>query len=1018
VTFTVNGSSDYTYQFDGHPEVAGTDNTPVTITGLSAGDHILRVWDNCGLVEEKIVITNGTNGLAFTATTENEILSCFNELTGGSITLTVTNGTPNYQYRYDGGLWNNFTAGSATVTINNLHAGIYRVEVKDAAGCTYEVNRITIDREIYTPISIGTIFAAVEPTCGQSNGEIQVYVTGGSGEYQFSVNGGSFETYPNGKITGLAANTYTITVQDANFTTCSTASIHNFVLPNAETDLIVKMTSEDAQTCVSQDGTLHITVTGGKTPYTYHLDGTEVFPTNGMILNKPAGIYVLNVTDSEGCVATSGEVRISATNSQLALDIIGTEDTDCGSTTGIITFKVTGSSSYTYQLDGYPEVSVTNNNPITLTGIAAGIHTLKVWDSCAEVEKEIIIISNGHGGLAFTAEATKEIVSCEGEVISGSIKLTVTAGTPDFKYRYDGGDWINFVTNSYTTTIPNLQAGIYKVEVIDASNCTYEVNGIEIIHESSFGTVVTPPVATSPQTFCNTATVANLQATGVNIRWYLTEEGGNALDATEILINGHIYYAAQALGTCESIIRTAVKVIIDNEVVLETPIIKTPQLFCGSSETLTIADIATSGNTNIVWYDEAIGGNKLSLTDPLEEGFYYATIEVGTCQSAPRIKVEIIFTTNVPIAPVVETPQSFCEGALIGNIAVPNNKVIWYATQTGGTPLPVDYVLQHNTTYYAAQVAGECESTQRTPVVVELTAPEAPSVPSPQVICGKLTLADLTVTGGGIVWYDAAEGGNQLALNTPLEVGKSYWAAQSSVNCEGARAKVTITDNCYVVYGTMFPFVKTLDPVFDAKFPVTVKLHNVPPKDGKDPIETLLKADGVHTTHATYYDASIHIPGTPLNPGEIGNTNNPGLPIDWESIGRTIGTVDNTEVAQGQEPTKPVGMFKFENVVPGEYVIEISRQGYLTRWGKIEITENGATLGHRELIAGDMNDDLQIDASDISNLLNAIAGDNNDPRYDLNGDGNVNQLEIQIIQYNINAYIGIYTETMEWAIEY
>jgi hypothetical protein len=164
------------------------------------------------------------------------------------MTVTVTDGAPNYQSRVDGGSWNNFDAGSYTATITGLYSGFYLVEVKDATGCTYQENNVEISREIYTPINIGTVFATVEPTCGKSDGSIQVIATGGSGSYEYSVNGGTFTTYTDGLITGLAAGTYTIAVRDANSTSCPEATINNIVLHNGNTDLMISVTSDNAST--------------------------------------------------------------------------------------------------------------------------------------------------------------------------------------------------------------------------------------------------------------------------------------------------------------------------------------------------------------------------------------------------------------------------------------------------------------------------------------------------------------------------------------------------------------------------------------------------------------------------------------------------------------------------------------------------------------------------------------------------------------------------------------------------
>jgi hypothetical protein len=462
-----------------------------------------------------------------------------------------------------------------------------------------------------------------------------------------------------------------------------------------------------------------------------------------------------------------------------------------------------------------------------------------------------------------------------------------------------------------------------------------------------------------------------------------------------------------------------VKVFIVNELILEAPVLTKNQSFCGDSQTLTLADIATNGNTNIVWYNAPVAGTLLPITTPLQNNTsYYAAYEVGGCQSTSRTEVYVTFTDEAPDAVEIETPQQFCEGALIANIAVPNNQIVWFTAATGGVQLSQNHVLEHNATYYAAQKAGTCMSEERTAVEILLTEPLAPTAPETQTICGKLTLADLTITGSGIVWYNAETGGDQLPLNTEIKAGVSYWAAQTSGNCEGARTEVIISDECYKVYGTMFPFVYTGDVDFDSNYPVTAKLHLVP-ELGQDPIEAMLESDGIQTVSVTYYDGSIFIPGTPKNPGVVGNTNNPGLPIDWESLGKTIGAIDNTSVtAIGEVPTKPVGMFTFEDVAPGYYILEIGRPGFIKRWGLIEIKENGASLGHRELIAGDVNDDLRIDVSDVSNASNCEFEGNNDPRCDLEGKGEVSQRDIQIIIGNINAFIGTYEETMEWVSGY
>ena len=66
-------------------------------------------------------------------------------------------------------------------------------------------------------------------------------------------------------------------------------------------------------------------------------------------------------------------------------------------------------------------------------------------------------------------------------------------------------------------------------------------------------TIKTAPGAptASSQTFCNSATVANLVATGTALKWYNVATGGTALASTTALVTGN-YYVSQTVNAIES----------------------------------------------------------------------------------------------------------------------------------------------------------------------------------------------------------------------------------------------------------------------------------------------------------------------------------------------------------------------------------------------------------------------------------------------------------------------------------
>ena len=82
------------------------------------------------------------------------------------------------------------------------------------------------------------------------------------------------------------------------------------------------------------------------------------------------------------------------------------------------------------------------------------------------------------------------------------------------------------------------------------------------LYNNTSVSIATPPVAASTQTFCGSATVADLAATGTNLKWYDAAIGGVALASSTILITG-TYYVSQTIGTNEST-RTAVAVSIND----------------------------------------------------------------------------------------------------------------------------------------------------------------------------------------------------------------------------------------------------------------------------------------------------------------------------------------------------------------------------------------------------------------------------------------------------------------------
>jgi hypothetical protein len=222
--------------------------------------------------------------------------------------------------------------------------------------------------------------------------------------------------------------------------------------------------------------------------------------------------------------------------------------------------------------------------------------------------------------------------------------------------------------------------------------------------------------------------------------------------------------------------------------------------------------------------------------------------------------------------------------------------------------------------------------------------------------------------------------------------------------------------------GTVFPFVRWVDtftqnPIddFNSLFPVVVSLKSIPSSTIITQFFDELKMSApLYTDTVIYYDGSIFAQNTPKSPGIMGRFDNFGYSIDWYSMGAIGGLSTSDTLQPGEQPTAfegmTVGLFRFEGIEVNNYILEIKRAGFMTRWSLLELDPNIKEhhLGHRELIAGDINTDLTINSFDAIPIRNAMGLYYYDitynPMLNLLASGNIRSFDL-ILQ---NRYIGFW----------
>ncbi|PQJ23109.1 hypothetical protein BSU00_02310 [Tenacibaculum sp. SG-28] len=289
ITITAsNYGTSYAYTTNGTDWVTATSDT-VEISGLAPGAYsniqVRTSATGCTLDLDDVNLTEPA--LLEASATILKPVSC-TAPEGATIEVDGTGGTAGYTYSIDG------TTYQASKIFTELSDGTITVYVKDAFGCI-ATEDITIAPA--TPI----LFDVSATTCyNGSNGEINITVTQGNGNYQFKLNGGAAQTPSpvtanNFTFTSLSPGTYTIDVTDGVGCEGTQQSVTIY-------DELVATAVPTNQSCAA--GKIEITAVGGDGNYVYSVvpanTAVGTFASDNPVEGLAAGVYDVYVRDKNG----------------------------------------------------------------------------------------------------------------------------------------------------------------------------------------------------------------------------------------------------------------------------------------------------------------------------------------------------------------------------------------------------------------------------------------------------------------------------------------------------------------------------------------------------------------------------------------------------------------------------------------------------------------------------------------------------------------------------------------------
>ncbi len=432
IELTVNGGAG-NYSFNWSPAIMGNPEDP---TGLDGGVYSVTVTDDNGCTAVTSAQVDEPSAIDIDVDDVTDV-SC-NSGNDGSISISVTGGTPTYSFS-----WSPAVPGNPEDP-TGLTAGTYVLTVQDANGCTAE-EIIVVDEPNVLEITVDDV---TQVNCnGGNNGSISLSVSGGTPAYSYNWDP-AIPGNPQDP-TGLTANTYSVTVTDANgCTDVETISINE---PNA---LDASIDSTDVSCNAGTDGAIDITLSGGTPPYNFNWNdagiGNEEDPTG-----LDAGNYSVTITDQNNCEV----ILITTINQPTALNMNSSvTNVNCnGGDDGAIDITVSGGTPpYNYSWDnGLGAIE----DP---TGITSGTYTVMVTDANGCMLSQTFPITEP---TALVLNSSVTDVSCNGGN-DGAIDIDISGGTPGYTFNWDPP----LLGNPEDPA--NLAVGTYDLTITDANGCT------------------------------------------------------------------------------------------------------------------------------------------------------------------------------------------------------------------------------------------------------------------------------------------------------------------------------------------------------------------------------------------------------------------------------------------------------------------------------------------------------------------------------------------------------------------
>ncbi|MBN2521077.1 MAG: gliding motility-associated C-terminal domain-containing protein [Bacteroidales bacterium] len=372
----------------------------------------------------------------------------------GDATVAVQGGFGNYTYTIQ-------SIGNTGNIVTGLTADNYTWIIYDENGCN-----IIKEFTIYEPDPIQGQLEKTDVRCyDEDNGIIVAYYSGGEDTLLYSWSNGETSK----RIDSLLAGTYRLTLTDANG-----CIFEDSIVITEPDSLYISLDTIIFPTCFEyNNGSIDVNINGGisRFDYNWYMDSLRFSQETEDIRNLFAGIYFLEVRDSNNCSDTS--TFIVTEPPRIQYNILQKNEIQCNDSTGDII--ITSPVNLNFIWEGTP---VLLNDTFSINNLTAGQYTIRMQDLTGCFIDTMIVFNQP---LPININAQVTGVNCFGEN-TGSIVIYVNGGSPGNNFTFN---WSNGSTNDF---LNGLYSGTYNVTVTDT------FTGCEAYHSIAVETIFQEPI--------------------------------------------------------------------------------------------------------------------------------------------------------------------------------------------------------------------------------------------------------------------------------------------------------------------------------------------------------------------------------------------------------------------------------------------------------------------------------------------------------------------------------------------